>query len=87
METKVVTAIFDFLATAFDKIPLLNKLSGWRAVIGYLGLAVTTILWQQGVITQAHAIPVLAGFEAFKDLALNAKGRDTAIVTTPVVAS
>lgn len=72
----IINGIFDFLAVAFDKIPLINKLKNYRAVIGYIGLGVTTFLLVKGIISNDLAIPLLAGFEAFKDLALNSKGRE-----------
>lgn len=74
--SKLISGIFDFLAVAFDKIPLLSKLRGYRAAIGYAGLAVTTVLMLKGVISQETALPILVGFETFKDLSLNAKGRE-----------
>lgn len=71
-----VKGIFDFLAVLFDKIPFLTKFKGYRAVIGYVGLAVTTTLTLKGVLSTEQALPIIAGFEMFKDLALNAKGRE-----------
>ena len=76
---QAIAMLFDFLGKNFNKIPVLNKLIGYRAVIGYIGLAITTALAVKGVISHELALPILAGFEAFKDLSLNAKGRSPEI--------
>jgi hypothetical protein len=72
---QLIDGAFEVLATLFNKIPILNKLQGYRAVLGYLGLAVTTLLSANGLISVEAAGALAVGFNTFKDLALNAKGR------------
>lgn len=73
---KFVLTIFDFFAVAFDKIPLLNKLKGYRSVLGFIGLAVVEILSAKGVIGGELKDGLVGGFIGYTALSLNAKGRE-----------
>jgi hypothetical protein len=73
---KFISTIFDFLAVAFDKIPLLNKLKGYRSVLGLIGLAVVEILSAKGVIGGELKDGLVVGLSSYAALSLNAKGRE-----------
>lgn len=71
----IIEGLFTFLDTAFEKIPFLNKLKGYRSVFGLVGMAVVAILQQQGIGNPDTLAAINMGFLAFTGLALNAKGR------------
>lgn len=72
---KIIELIFSGLNTAFDKIPLLNKIKGLRSIIGFVGAGVTKALLAAGVGDASYMDMIFAGFVGFTALALNAKGR------------
>ena len=68
--------IFDFLAVAFDKIPVLNKFKGWRSPAGLIALGVLYSLDALNVGGGGLG-PMMAPYLIpFTCLALNAKGRE-----------
>lgn len=71
----MITQIFDFLAVAFDKIPLVNKLNGARAILGFVGLAVVSALKAYGIGDPTIEGNIFDGLLVFVGLALNSKGR------------
>jgi len=73
---KIITTLFDFLAVGFDKIPVLNKIKGYRSILGFIGLAIVKGLASEGLIGSDLDIYLTAGFASFTGLALNAKGRE-----------
>lgn len=72
-----IEGAFSILAMLFEKIPILNKLSGYRSVLGFAGLAVTVVLKQQGIGDQALIQALEYGFMGLTALALNSKGRES----------
>lgn len=72
----VLTTIFDFLAVAFDKIPVLNKFKGYRAILGFVGLGITEFLAIKGYVSGDLRSGLTIGFTGLTALALNAKGRE-----------
>lgn len=69
--------IFAFLATVFDKIPLVNKVKGFRTIVGFVGFAVVAGLKAYGVLQDEELIKALEyGLAIWTGLALNAKGRE-----------
>lgn len=73
---KIITTIFDFLAVGFDKIPVLNKIKGYRSVLGFIGLAIVKGLEIKGVISGEIKDSLEIGFTVFTGLALNSRGRE-----------
>ena len=73
--SNLIGTIFDVAATLFDKIPFLSALRGYRSVLGFIGLAVVTVLQAKGIGTPDLISNLHLGFMAFTGLALNAKGR------------
>lgn len=71
----IIEGIFGFVDVLFEKIPLLNKLKGYRSVLGLAGMAVIAVLQNQGIGDQDTLAAINVGFLAFTGLALNAKGR------------
>lgn len=71
----VINNIFELLASAFDSIPGLKKIKGYRSLIGFIGLAVVAIFRQLGIGDPAILSAVEYGFIGFTTLALNSKGR------------
>jgi len=72
----IIGGIFDFLAAMFDKVPGLNKFKGYRSVLGFAGLAVTTVLKAQGIGSPELLNAFEIGFTGFTFLSLNSKGRE-----------
>lgn len=72
---KLIASAFDLAAVAFDKLPFMAKLKGYRTVLGLVGLAVVMVLKLQGVGSPALLQVLEAGFGGFAVLAANAKGR------------
>lgn len=73
---KVLSTIFDFLAVGFDKIPVLNKLKGYRSVLGFVGLALVEVLSAKGIVSGELKDGLVLGFAAYTGLSLNSKGRE-----------
>lgn len=71
-----IDGIFNILAILFDKIPVLNKLKGFRSVAGLLGLAVVAVLKAKGIGSPELMSGLEIGFIGLTTLALNAKGRE-----------
>ncbi len=71
----IVKGVFDVVAVLFDKIPLLDKLKGYRSALGLVGLAVISILQMKGIGSPDTLSALELGFLAFTGLALNAKVR------------
>ncbi|MDX1902103.1 MAG: hypothetical protein SFW66_08925 [Gammaproteobacteria bacterium] len=71
-----IEGVFTLLAVLFDKVPLLNKLSGYRTVLGFLGLAVVSVLKMKGIGSDELLTSLQIGFTALSALALNSKGRE-----------
>lgn len=71
----IINNIFELLASAFDNIPGLKKIKGYRSLIGFIGLAIVAILRQLGIGDPAVLSAVEYGFIGFTTLALNSKGR------------
>lgn len=75
--TETISKLFELLAIGFDKIPVLNKIKGLRAILGFVGLGVLVALKSYGVLTDPTIIKMLeAGLIVWTGLALNAKGRE-----------
>ncbi len=70
-----IELIFEVFAIGFDKIPFMQKLAGYRSVIGLLALAVVKILAMNNLIPADLANQVSVGLVAWIGLALNSKGR------------
>ena len=70
---KIVETLFEVLAVAFYKIPLLNKLKGYRSIIGFVGLAVFVFLDVKGIGDKDLLKTIEVGLTGFTALALNAK--------------
>lgn len=70
---ELIAGLFQLLAVLFDKIPLLNKLKGYRTVLGLVGLAVVTALQISGVGSADVLQALQLGFTGLSALALNAK--------------
>lgn len=71
----LISSVFDVLSIAFDKVPGLSKIKGYRSVIGLLGLAALTVLRIKGVGDETTLSTIEIGLLAFTGLALNAKTR------------
>jgi len=72
----LISAVFEVLAKLFDKIPLLNKLKGYRSVLGFIGLAVLAVLSAKGVGDSSVLEALKMGFMGFTGMSLLASGRD-----------
>lgn len=72
----LIDIVFKLLANAFDAIPVLNKLKGYRSAIGLAGLAATYVPQVASHLDPATANVLRGAFITFTGLALNAKGRD-----------
>jgi len=70
-----ISAVFEVIATLFDKIPWLSALKGYRSVLGFIGLGVTAFLHAKGIGSPDLLSSLEAGFLIFTGLSLNAKGR------------
>lgn len=73
--SSLINTIFDFLAVAFDKVPVLSKFKNYRSIIGLVGLAIVQVLINQGVGSKEIMDALQVGLLAWTGLALNAKGR------------
>lgn len=72
-----IEGLFSLLAVMFNKVPFLKKLEGYRSVIGFVGLAIVSILSHKGVLVDPTVIALLnGGFMGWTALSLNAKGRE-----------
>jgi len=69
----IIELVFKGLSAGFDKIPFLNKLKGYRSVIGLVGLGVVQILGLNSIGDPAILSTIELGFLAFTGLSLNAK--------------
>jgi hypothetical protein len=67
--------IFSTLAVGFDKIPLLNKIKGYRSEIGIAGCLLVYILNSLGKVDDATALKLNGFIFTYTGAALNAKGR------------
>lgn len=68
--------IFGFLAKAFDTIPMMSKIKGYRSAIGLVGLTALYILDAAHVHGGTSVATYGVYFTTFTGLALNAKGRE-----------
>lgn len=64
---------FSFLAIAFNKIPFLSKLEGYRSVVGFIGMGIIQVLKLLGKGDPATLDQINIGLIGFTGLALNAK--------------
>jgi len=71
----LIAQIFDFLAGAFDAIPLINKLKGARSILGFIGMAVISALKAYGIGDPVIEGYIFDGLLIFCGLSLNAKSR------------
>ena len=71
----VIPAVLDIAAQVFDKVPLLNKLKGYRSAIGLALLAVCYGLDAAQIGPGTLAATCGPSLLAFTGLALNAAGR------------
>ena len=71
----LIKGVFDFAAMAFDKMPMLKKFSGYRSLVGFVGLAVVAFLKTKGMLDADVLKALEYGFIGFTALSLNAKGR------------
>ena len=72
----IVNGIFDFIGGLFDKVPVLNKLKGYRTVLGLIGLAVVSVLQAKHIGDPALLSNIQLGLLTWTGLSLNSKGRD-----------
>lgn len=72
---EAIQKLFEYLSLAFDKIPLLNKIKGFRFLFASVGMATCYGLMQYGVGNHEIVNAFYYGFLALAGLALNAKGR------------
>jgi uncharacterized membrane protein len=71
-----IEGLFELAAVLFDKVPVLNKLKGYRTVLGFVGLGVVKLLALKGVLSDPTTITMIeAGLMGWTVLAVNAKGR------------
>ena len=75
MLLKIIPWVFDLAAKAFDAIPVLNKLKGFRSAIGLVLLGVVEGLAYKGVLDPETTSVIRISLEAWVALSLNAKGR------------
>ena len=73
--TKLVEGAFEILAVLFDKVPVLNKLKGYRSILGFIGMGTVIVLKAKGIGNPTTLDALNIGFMAYTGLALNAKGR------------
>ena len=71
----LINGAFNVLAVLFDKVPVLNKLKGYRSAVGFVGLAVVSVLQLKTIGSPEVLAALQVGFTGFTALALNAKGR------------
>lgn len=74
--TNVINTIFGILGNAFDSIPVLNKLKGYRSALGFVGMGVIAVLQHLNVGSPEILQAINTGFLVWTGLALNAKGRE-----------
>lgn len=72
---KYIGNLFDFLGVAFDAVPFLKRVKGYRTLIGLVVLAATYAPQVSGHIDAQLMTDVRVGIITFTGLALNAKGR------------
>lgn len=72
----VIAGVFSLLKVGFEKIPFLDKIAGYRSVLGLVGLAVVFILEKVGVGSVEVLDALELGFLGFTGLALNAKDNE-----------
>lgn len=72
---KFIDGIFDVAASLFNRVPFLNKLEGYRTILGFLGLAVMAFLKAKGIGDSHINDYISLGFTGWTGLALNSKGR------------
>ena len=70
---EIINTIFKGLAIAFDKIPFLNKIKGYRSVLGFVGMGVIALLKMQGIGDAGVLDAINIGLIGFAGLSLNAK--------------
>lgn len=70
---EVIGTLFRGLAIAFDKIPFLNKLKGYRSIVGFIGMGVVYFLKMKGIGDAEILDAINLGLIGFTGLALNAK--------------
>lgn len=73
---KLIPVIFEILARAFDTIPILKELRGYRSAIGFFILALMHILANINIISPETLSQILPYLLIFTGLALNASGRE-----------
>lgn len=71
--SSLISTIFGVAADLFNRVPVLNKLKGYRSVLGFVGLGVVAFLQTQGIGSPELLSTLQAGFLTFTGLALNAK--------------
>ena len=69
----IIELAFELLGKAFNKVPLLKKIEGYRTIIGLVGLAVVYLAKMQGWSNPEVLNALHMGFEAFIGLSLAAK--------------
>ena len=70
-----IDMIFDFLAKAFDNVPVLNKFKGYRTALGVLLYAVAHGLDAANIHGGGWVAMATGPLAVFTGLSLNAKGR------------
>lgn len=73
----IIDTIFSFLDSAFNKIPFMKKLDGYRAVIGLFGMAVISVLSKQHIGDASTLNAINDGLLLWTGLSLNSNGRPT----------
>lgn len=73
--TAIINGIFNFLHVAFDKVPFLTNLKGYRSVVGFVGMGVIVALRLNGIGDPSLLDTINLGLMGFTGLSLNAKGR------------
>jgi hypothetical protein len=74
--SSIISKVFDFMAVYFDKIPLLNKIKGFRFMFSVIGMVVCYALGQYAVGDPEIVKALEVGFMGLAGLSLNAKGRE-----------
>lgn len=73
---QIIEGTFSILSVLFNKLPFSKALSGYRFVLGCLGLAAVFVLSKKGILTDPAVVSTLEGvLLSYAGLALNAKGR------------
>jgi hypothetical protein len=72
----VIDAVFEVIASLFNKVPWLSKFAGYRSVLGFVGLGVVAFLQAKGIGSADTLSHLWTGFLVFTGLSLNAKGRE-----------